>query len=726
MNISETAKWENNVSMLSRQQKVEGGRDGAANIQARQLANRTRFLKESVEAYSTLIKSGELPYSDKAEAVSAIALGKIPENALFSVRSENAGVWVEEFKNINGQPVSTGKRLPDSQGVSIVVFTSDDDPTGTKAGLSLTVPGQVFRVAYPDNSSTETVYRNDGGQAVKLVEVADKRLMDKLLPNAGINTEEGDPDFAVEFLDELFRRAVGIDLRGVLEANAGMRIMGVPVTDLPEDSDYCFAFGDELGRVVFGIGKTGFIEVMGMRIFITEGENFLEIIDENQRVSAGIGSKGEIFNNSAVEPQPVEPERFWLDFAEVLHVIIYGQSLSIGQYGTPVLNTPTRNALMFNTGVRSYSSSPSSLVPLRETVSGSNGETVASSLSYGFTNNVSDMAGRDLLFNAGGVGGITVEGLSKGTEPYRRLIAHLTWTASQMALQGRDYAADFMLWIQGEANMANGTSADSYTMKVSTLRGDVAADTAGMRDTGRDLIMLMYQTSSHGYYVGTVENPPEVIAQAQLEMALNDPLVDMWGPSYMGLPANHTTGQGNVHHNAHGYRLMGLYAQKAIRHRLKTRTADKPNGEKYLPVHATRARKINSKTVIIDVFTYHPPLVIDDSYINELADGNHGVELHDETGRLDIASVEIVAGTKIKVISKEDIGEKAFAAFAWTPENRGEITGNRYQQWFFGRETGVRTTIHDSDTEKTDLTDENGTPYPLYNYLPIQKIAISE
>jgi hypothetical protein len=307
-------------------------------------------LKQSVEAYSTLIKSGELPYSNEDEAKAAIVAGKIAENSLFSVRSESAGVWVEEFKNINGVPVSTGKRLPDSQGISVVVFTSDDDPTGEKAGLSLTVPGQVFRVAYPDDSSTETVYRNDGGHAVKLLEVADKRAMEKILPDAGIITEEVDPDYAVEFLDALFRRAVGIDLRGVLEANAGMRIMGVPVTNLPDDSDYCFAFGDELGRIVFGIGKTGFIEVMGMRIFVTEGENFLEIIDENQRVSAGIGSKGEIFNNSAVEPQPVEPERFWLDFAEVLHVIIYGQSLSIGQYGTPVLNTPTRNALMFNTG----------------------------------------------------------------------------------------------------------------------------------------------------------------------------------------------------------------------------------------------------------------------------------------------------------------------------------------------------------------------------------------
>jgi hypothetical protein len=43
MNISEKPQWENNISMLARQQKVEGGRDGAANIQAQQLANRTRF-----------------------------------------------------------------------------------------------------------------------------------------------------------------------------------------------------------------------------------------------------------------------------------------------------------------------------------------------------------------------------------------------------------------------------------------------------------------------------------------------------------------------------------------------------------------------------------------------------------------------------------------------------------------------------------------------------------
>jgi hypothetical protein len=225
--------------------------------------------------------------------------------------------------------------------------------------------------------------------------------------------------------------------------------------------------------------------------------------------------------------------------------------------------------------------------------------------------------------------------------------------------------------------------------------------------------------------VGTAENPPEVIAQAQLDMALNDPLIDMWGPSYMGLPANHTIGQGNVHHNAHGYRLMGLYAQKALRHRLLTRTADQPDGEKYLPVHATRARKLNSRTVITDVFTYHPRWLlmtrISLSWPMVIMVSNYMMK----PGGLILRPWRLSRVQKLKSYRKQisDTGH------LWRLPGR-RITEGNYKQpistMVFGRETGVRTTIHDSDPEKTDLTDENGKPYPLYNYLPIQKIAIFE
>ncbi|QPS88851.1 prophage tail fiber N-terminal domain-containing protein [Serratia plymuthica] len=611
---------------------------------------------------------------------------------------------------------------------TVSVYPNDKDPNGIKTGLSLTTPGQTFRVLFNEGTGpNEIVYQNNGTSAIRIAEIASQSAMERLLMGAGILTES-DSAYAIEFVDRFLRRAVGVANNGRLEANAGLNISGVPITDLPEDSDYCVLFRDARDRVAFGIGKTGFIEINGMRIFVTEGDNLVEIVDSFQRVAGGINSKGGIFSNTDVTNELDSKDSFML-FSELLHLFIYGQSLSNGAFGTPILNTPVSNALMFNTGVRSNGKNPSSLIPLKESVTDSNGETIASGLAHGFVAHSGGMYGRQLILNGAGVNGSNIEGLMKGTNNYAQAVSQFNFTAQQAKLNGVEYSHDFMLFMQGETNMANGTPASSYKTKQVQLYTDFDNDTAQSRSPGTNLVMLTYQTSSHGYYVGTEENPPEMIAQAQLELALTHPNIDMWGPTYMGLPGNHTSGQGNVHHNNHGYRIQGLYAAKAIRHRIRTRTAENPNGEKYLPVHAISAKKINDTTAMVELFTYHPPFVIDASLVSELADGNHGVELRDDTGRLAIASVEIVGGTKLKISSESTIGSGAFVAFAWTPENRGEITsgpnGNRYSSWFFGRETGVRTTIHDSDPETTVLLNEYGKPYPLYNYLPIQKIYLS-
>lgn len=732
-NLQESPVWVDGIyqltdetPVLGKQENVPG--DGPSNTQAQQLASRTLYLKNELEAYNALIKSGELPFSSFPDAVTALNAGKIPLNAKVSIRSEDSGTWVEEFVNQNGVLISTGKKLPDGKLMTVSVFPTTEDPTGISIGLSLTTPGQTFRVIFnQDTGPKEVVYQNNGESALKVAEIASQSAMERLLIDAGILTES-DPDYVIEFVDKLLRRAVGITKSGLFEANAGMNISGVPVTELPEDSEYCLLFRDGLDHVAFGIGKNGFIEVNGMRITVTEGENLVEIVDSFLHVAGGIDANGVIFNNSKADDEITINDSF-MSFAELLHLFIFGQSLSNGAYGIPVLNTPVSDALMFNTGVRSNGANPSSLVPLKESVSGSNGETIASGLAHGFVAHSGGMYDRQLVFNAAGVNGINIEGLMKGTGNYAQAVSQFNFTAQQAQLSGIEYSQDFMLFMQGETNMANGTPAASYKSMQTQLYTDFDADTAQQRSSGTNLVMLTYQTSSHGYYVGTPENPPEMIALAQLELALTHPNIDMWGPTYMGLPGNHISGQGNVHHNNHGYRIQGLYAAKAIRHRIRTRTAEKPNGEKYLPVHAMSAKKINDTTVMVKLFTYHPPFVVDATLVSELADGNHGVELHDDTGRLAITSVEIVGGTNLKISSESAIVSGAFVAFAWTPENRGEISnpgsGPRYTSWFFGRETGVRTTIHDSDPEVTDLLNENGKPYPLHNYLPIQKIYLS-
>ena len=121
MNISEKPQWENSISMVARQQRVEGGRDGAANIQAQQLANRTRFLKQSVEAYSTLIKSGELPYSNEDEAKSSSFMAFLLVSSSITVPqtghlpASSARRWPQFGQRIVIPPT----HIPEASGISL-------------------------------------------------------------------------------------------------------------------------------------------------------------------------------------------------------------------------------------------------------------------------------------------------------------------------------------------------------------------------------------------------------------------------------------------------------------------------------------------------------------------------------------------------------------------------------------------------------------------------------
>lgn len=593
------------------------------------------------------------------------------------------------------------------------------------------VPGNedIYIGEYQNVGGVATPVLNSMGQPViyptdvfvikKYNEVA--AMVNMLLANNGIfNVANED---AMELCGSEGNKAVSVDKFGIMNLFGGLNILDMQILPINPESELQWAMGTKT-QTIIGIGKAGWIEFFGMfRLEITEGSNIVEIVDINNKMTAGIDKDGTTF----VEGTKDTPDGdAFLDFVERLHIFIYGQSLSNGAIGTPVLGTPTSDALMFNTGVRSYTYTPTSLVDLKETASGTNGETIASGFAHGFVANSGGMFGRKLILNAGGVNGAAIAAIKKGTASYTQLITRLTWTAALMATEGRMYSPDFMLYMQGEADMALGTPRATYEAAVIQLHTDFETDLTPVRKSGLKQVSIMYQTSSHGYYNGTPGNPPENITAAQLNIALTHSHIDMWGPTYMCLPGNHVEGQGNVHHNNHGYRLQGLYAQKVVRHRLRTRSAENPEGEKYLPVHAISAQKINDTTVLINMHTYFPPLVIDSSIVSELADGKHGVELHDSTGRLAIADVSIVGGNKIKVVSSVPIGAGAFVATAWTPENRGPLDGNnRYPEWYFGRETGVRTTIHDSDPETTDLINENGDPYPLFNYLVIQKLEIA-
>ncbi|MBZ6678992.1 SGNH/GDSL hydrolase family protein, partial [Klebsiella pneumoniae] len=115
--IDEKAVWPSEIYQIRRGDTVSGGKDGVANIQAGQLADRTAYLKKSLESFSVMIQSGDAPYTDESAAQAAINAGKIAEGALFSVRSTDPMIWVAEYKNQGGVPVATGKVIADSRAI---------------------------------------------------------------------------------------------------------------------------------------------------------------------------------------------------------------------------------------------------------------------------------------------------------------------------------------------------------------------------------------------------------------------------------------------------------------------------------------------------------------------------------------------------------------------------------------------------------------------------------
>ncbi|CAI1500778.1 Uncharacterised protein [Serratia quinivorans] len=645
--INESARWEKDVYQIKRGDAVAGGRDGVANIQARQLAARTAYLKQEFEVLGTMAMAGMGVYDSPEVAQAAITAGT-ETRRFFPVRQDGKS-WAERFENIDGIATPTGETLANGE--------------------------------YIDEQLINNIFR-----AINL------------LPDNGIHP--GESTHPLEVMSGSGQLALGVNQRGQALIPAGVAdLLGAKIQPLPPESEYLLVIDDDSGRVVFGIGKTAFVEILGVRIEIANIENLLEVIDKTGLIAGGFNKNGVSLTSAPTQPT-VKTEYY--DFAERLHAFLFGQSLCNGALGSPTLNTPAPKAMMYNTGVLSRGKAPSSLVPLKE----SGVETMASSLANSFVSHVEDangMGGRQVILNSGGVNGEKIQNLEKGMPAFNDLINQIRWCHTYNQQEGREHAPDYIIWVHGESAAADGMSGVEYKTRVKRLRKDVEEALADIRDPSRPLTMMIYQMASHGYYVGSPEHPSVEIPLAHWELSHEDENIQCFGPNYMFARSD------NVHKSNHGYRQMGLQVDKAIRHHMLT-------GEKFRPLEPINFRRI-SDTVALGRFNVpKPPMVFDDSVVKQLPDGNNGIEAWDDKGRVPIASTEVIAGTQLKVTAGRPFVGEVFIAAAYTPDNRGAITDNRYKTWFAGPTTGVRTLLRDSDPTTTELTGLDGKPYPRQNY----------
>ncbi len=311
------------------------------------------------------------------------------------------------------------------------------------------------------------------------------------------------------------------------------------------------------------------------------------------------------------------------------HVIAYGQSLATGWEGWPALSRqPRGDSLMLGRSVRPESENAphfapvggAALHPLVATVQDTStgvllteaqvaglpagnvalGETVLEGAVNAYRSGLLAVRGpasvpARVLASACGVGGRTLEALSRGARPdlFNRLRDCVGLAKQAAAAGGQRYQVLALLLLQGEQNASatDGGTADraAYRALLVRLYHDLVAELAhGIAGQEMPPALFIYQTG------GAYACDELGVAMGQLDVALGLPGCFMAGPAYP------VTDKGG-HLDANGYRWLGAQFGKVM-HLVLTL------GEAWRPLHP-RAAALDGQIVRVRFAVPVAPLV---------------------------------------------------------------------------------------------------------------------
>ena len=618
--ISETSRWEDDIYQVKRGDKVEGGAAGVANIQARQLAARTRWLKgqlESAQDYReyTFYKSE----SDPDGTITGLA--NTPSRKIFRVtQGLNDDLAFIYYLNDNGTAVPVAS-LPSATGV-VNVFHS-----------------AVYASQSPALSGYHSSESNDG----YLFAVADRQGR------------------AIELLDEDYIRKffTPVVIQGVTLSSSRGR------SGIFDGENIRFAF-DPQGNTTAGNTE------------ISPSDDMLYgVVDSSGRCLSRYDARGkfravlheDVIRQISQEFGVSEFKKRML--ADRVHIQMCGQSLAGGIGSGRISSAATATGwLMPSGGIEDGQTLSVGLTGLPLTSSSFVGmdPTVAKNLYenplYGVCAQLQGMlnaesAAVSVSGSASWHGEYKISQLDKegGSPQYDVAVAQSRAYAGYSSTEAKSFLSHVMCWIQGESDITAGTSPDEYLRRLNNLIADYQSD------VGQDMppVMVTYQTGSHTrrapYY------SPD-IPQVQLLAANTNPYIFMACPTYV-FPYN----SDGVHMPANSYRWMGCYFGKAIYHIL-TENAWKP----LQPESVYR----NGRVVTVVMHVPVSPLVLDTDMVSN--PGDYGFEVWGDTdgARKTIQSVT-VSGNRVTLVLDADPGQTVVVKYAQGTQgaNAGPTTGAR-------------------------------------------------
>ncbi len=367
------------------------------------------------------------------------------------------------------------------------------------------------------------------------------------------------------------------------------------------------------------------------------------------------------------------------------HVLITGQSLSVGAVSEVVSIQQPFDNVSFVTGVRAGGSGLDALIPLVETFQGNEGETLASGMANLLTARaMATGGGHRSLVSAHGVGGVPYTSLRKGTAAYANGMAQVTAGSMLAQARGETYAVRAVVVVHGETDHINGNA--NYDLDLLEWQSDYEADIAAM--TGQTLPVPLITDQMSSFTTLGPGTPGSPIAQAQLEASRAEPdRVVLMGPKYM-LPYV----PDGVHLTGDGERWLGEMHAKVFERVLV-------QGEPWRPV-SPRSVVRDGAEITIQMWVPAPPLVLDDITVSD--PGNYGFGYTDSSDAPpSIVSVALVGEDSVRVtLSRTPVGGNQRIRYAMDG-----VPGQPA-----GPMTGARGNLRDSDTSMS----RHG--YPLFDW----------
>ena len=281
MNITEAIRWADAIYQIARRDRVEGGMNGIANIQARQLAERTQYLKVMIEGFSDYKESTF--YKTEADPDGTIqGLSSTPNDKLFRV-AQGVASELSFIYYLNKSGVAVPVALMPGQG-------------------AIDSLKEVIRNDYLPDGYDGALTDPDGHAAILITDRGGVEVLE-LISGDSTSTGEDMPGYAEARTDRYGNLALGIRHDGTAEApelmSGGLHISKQSMPG------WAKAFTDDEGNVALGIHDDGSVEAPdffsgGVKITKEEIKGWaVAFTDPHGNIAFGLREDGSVYPDTS-------------------------------------------------------------------------------------------------------------------------------------------------------------------------------------------------------------------------------------------------------------------------------------------------------------------------------------------------------------------------------------------------------------------------------------------